>query len=286
MRIVVAGATGNTGKPCVEALSKKGHNVVAITRDPQSAVSQTLAQLPGVEVVLVKDAFTKPIDRAYILSRDASFVDETELIRLAKEAGVKYIVKLATAPYAMKGVYEKNASGRSHQAIEFFLERGEVPWTSIRPNTFFFNLGVDYANITKTKEFKFLMGNKAVSAIDTQDVGEFAAALLSLDDPSPHNGKIYDIGGSEDVSIASVIDTYKKVLGIDVKGSPFTHEELVALYKALLPDIDHKKTADSIVELVQTTNFDTKHVKTSPELLALYTPKSSFENFLRKTYNK
>eukprot|EP00026_Physarum_polycephalum_P013058 Phypoly_transcript_13421.p1 GENE.Phypoly_transcript_13421~~Phypoly_transcript_13421.p1 ORF type:complete len:287 (+),score=54.84 Phypoly_transcript_13421:158-1018(+) len=286
MRIVVAGATGNTGRPCVEALSKKGHNVVAITRDPQSAVSQELARLPGVEVVLVKNAFTKPIDRAYILSRDASFVDETELIRLAKEAGVKYIVKLATGARAMKNVYAKIAAGRSHLAVEFFLERGDVPWTSLRPNTFYTNTGVDFASVLTTKEFKFMHGKNGTAALDAQDVGEIAAELLSLEDPSAHYGKIYEISGTEDINVEAITAAYKKVLGIDVKGSLYTRDDLIALFKMLLPNIDHEKTVDGILDLIENEPSTAAYSKTSPELLALHTPKRTFEDFLRKIYQK
>jgi uncharacterized protein YbjT (DUF2867 family) len=52
MRIVVSGATGNTGVAVVETLSKIGNiEVVALSRTPASAVSKRLAALPNVTVV-------------------------------------------------------------------------------------------------------------------------------------------------------------------------------------------------------------------------------------------
>lgn len=66
MRVVVVGATGNTGVWIVKALSGAGHEVVAVTRDPQGQEASNLAKLPGVVAKKEEDAFTQPIDRYFI----------------------------------------------------------------------------------------------------------------------------------------------------------------------------------------------------------------------------
>lgn len=53
MRIVVSGATGNTGKPCALALARAGHQVIAITRDKSGAVAQELALVNIVIIITV-----------------------------------------------------------------------------------------------------------------------------------------------------------------------------------------------------------------------------------------
>jgi hypothetical protein len=68
------------------------------------------------------------------------FVDETALIVAARKAGVKYIVKLSTYIQYIE-IYSTSFYGRTHLAIEQFLEQGDIPFTSIRPHLFFNWLG-------------------------------------------------------------------------------------------------------------------------------------------------
>lgn len=56
--ILIAGATGNTGRSVVETLPKllqgtelASYRILALTRSKDSAAAQNLATIPGVEVV-------------------------------------------------------------------------------------------------------------------------------------------------------------------------------------------------------------------------------------------
>ena len=60
LAILVAGATGNTGRSTTETLSKllqapnsplRNHRILALTRSANSPVAQHLATLPGVEII-------------------------------------------------------------------------------------------------------------------------------------------------------------------------------------------------------------------------------------------
>lgn len=95
--------------------------------------------------------------------------------------------------------YSPSFYGRSHIALEYFLEHGDIPFTSIRPPIFFPYLGVNINQLKNEKEksFKSVLGDYEVKAIDPADIGVIAASLLSLNDPSPHFGKKYQLDGPE-----------------------------------------------------------------------------------------
>lgn len=61
---------------------------------------------------------------------------------------------------------------RSHLAVEMFLEQGDVPFTSLRPNIFTPFMGIDYSEAAKTCQFKTLHGGATFAAIDPDDVGK------------------------------------------------------------------------------------------------------------------
>ncbi len=62
MRVLVAGATGAIGRPLVAALKAHGHDVAALTRDPNNAdLLSKLGAQPLVADVLDRDGTTAAI---------------------------------------------------------------------------------------------------------------------------------------------------------------------------------------------------------------------------------
>lgn len=94
-------------------------------------------------------------------------------------------------------VYSYSFYGRTHIAVEHFLDLGDIPFTTLRPATFFNYLALDINSITQHKAFKSVVDKGEVAPIDAEDVAKAAVALLQLDDPSPHFGKKYDLEGPE-----------------------------------------------------------------------------------------
>jgi len=287
MRIVVGGATGNTGVSVVKALSEAGHTVVAITRDPQSKKAKELAALPGVLLKKRQEAFDHPTDRAYLacFNHPAQFVDETEFIIGAKKAGVKYIVKLSTFELWMH-VYGEPYYARSHLAVEFFLEHGDIPFTCLRANLFS-NWVVGLDDILVTKQFKTMLNEGSVAAIDPNEVGGTAAKLLLLDDPSPHYGKKYMLTGPEDVNNATIAADLKEVLNEDITfAGNLTDEELKTGFRALGYGEEYLESMIKARDDFRASKADRAHTKTSPEILALAPPTVTFKGYVRNYYGK
>lgn len=287
MRIAVSGATGNTGVSVVENLSKKGHEVVAISRSPDSAVSKRLASLPGVTVVTIENAFKKPIDRAYVCFAPTRtmFSDETDFLRDLRKANVKYIVKLATAEYFMDDALDKRFYARSHIAIENILEKGTIPFTSLRANLFMTWTGADYAGVKKTKTFKTMAGATPVACIHPDDIGLAVATLLSLPDPSAHYGKKYNLSGPEDLTGDSMAKDFSEVLGEKITfDTGFTDDEYVGAFVQMglkQHEADHMR--GTLAEF-HTGKLTLASAPTSPALLSLVPPSTTFKQFLQTYY--
>lgn len=277
MRILVTGATGNTGSPLVEALAKSGNQIVAITRDPSSSSSKHLSSLsPNVEVTTIDHAFDKQIDRVYscfAVTPDL-FVAETEFFRKCNENGVKYIVKLATTAPVMTP-YSYSFYGRSHLAIEHFLELGSIPFTSLRPAVFYNYSGFSL-DAKEKKEFKTVFHGD-INVIDAKDTAKAAAALLLLDDPSPHYGKRYNLEGPETLNGDKMAEIASEFFGEKIvsKGE-YSIEEQTKILSAAFPE----DLARGIAMQIHKGDFKRENTKTSEELLKLCPPSITFRDYL------
>ncbi|KFZ24121.1 hypothetical protein V502_01400 [Pseudogymnoascus sp. VKM F-4520 (FW-2644)] len=233
--ILIVGATGNTGKSAVRQLSKllessaTKHRIVGLTRSLDSPASQELALLSNVEMVekdwtSIDATWLKNQDviRAYVAPHNlpSQFVDESALYSAMLQAGVRYVVKLSTT-VAFLGPTNPIFYGRSHWAIETMLCQPEfksMQWTALRPNFFaatFPGSSVDWIKKYKetgTQETLSMVpaADASVALIDPADVGNVAAHLLALEDPSPHNHAKYVLSGPEDVSGEDIVRLVEK----------------------------------------------------------------------------
>src|SRR5215470_14791400 len=100
MKILVAGATGNVGRPLVEQLVQAGHQVRALTRNPGKA------NLPAGAEVIAGD-LTKPetlvaamagVDSLHLINFGgdgyAALQTGPEIMAMAEKAGVKRVTVL------------------------------------------------------------------------------------------------------------------------------------------------------------------------------------------------
>jgi len=286
LRIFVAGATGNTGAPCVRALSASGQvDVVAMTRSASSAPARELSALPNVTVV--EAAYTSPVsleralvgcDRAYIACHNLSshFHDETAFYSAAKQAGVSFVVKLATHQpfmYATSPV----PYGRTHLALEDWLEKLELPFTSLRAHNFT-DTPLFFAEfISQRHEYPATFKGHAMAMVSPVDVGETAAALLLLRDPSAHYKKRYVVAGPEDVT-----DEQMKALIEEVRGpsAPKLTSVEVNIGDIIEPAVRAMGYTDASIEAIYKSGplfvhsdlSSLKRTPSDPAVLALHPP--------------
>ncbi|KAJ5129632.1 NAD(P)-binding protein [Penicillium bovifimosum] len=244
--ILVAGATGNTGRSATETLSKliqapdsplRNHRILALTRSADSPAAKHLVTLPGVEVIqqnwveITSEWLqTHHVVRAFIAPhvKPSQFAEETTFHLALLHAGVKYVVRISTAAASVRPDATAYYA-RGHWAIEALLSVPEfkaLHWTSLQPNAFgsfwFYTAAEfikEYRKTGRADTVLKLMAPKdtAVGVIDPDDIGVVAAHLLVQEDTARHTGKRYVLNGPEDISGEQIVQMVERIIGVPVQ---------------------------------------------------------------------
>jgi uncharacterized protein YbjT (DUF2867 family) len=242
--ILIIGATGNTGRETVRTLSQvlessktfSGYRLLAQTRSSNSAAAQQLAKLPHVEVIeyqwpeITADWLREQnVARAFIASHNQpnQFAEESTFLVAALRAGVEYVVRISTTAANVFPTCDAYYP-RTHWAIEAMLSSPEfegLKWSSLQPNVFSTLVVGTAAELVKTyrKEGKqdtlrlILDQDTPTGILHPDDIGNFAAQLLSQEDVSVHNKAKYVLNGPEDVTGAQIVKLVEETIGAKVE---------------------------------------------------------------------
>ncbi|KAK7923683.1 hypothetical protein PG985_007754 [Apiospora marii] len=297
--ILVVGATGNTGRSTVTALSQMlkqeggsspfaGHRILALTRSAQSPAAQHLATLPRVEVLEFNWADVserwlreQEVQRAFVASAvdPAQFSTESGFLLAALRAGVEYVVRISTtAPNTM---------------LETPAFAG-LEWTSLQPNAFsalaFYTMGLYVQTYRETGgkpdgPLRVLANPDApIGVIDADDIGPIAARLLVHEDLSVHNRGKYTINGPEDVTGREMVAMVEQQIGAPVKEVSYKDMSYVETMAAADPE--HRTLILSIQHAMEVLwQGGASAATTSKEILEIAaprtTPAASWEKLLK-----
>ncbi|KAI0431955.1 hypothetical protein F5Y09DRAFT_303486 [Xylaria sp. FL1042] len=306
--ILIAGATGNTGRAVVETLSGllgkssvlSGHRIIALTRSSNGLVAQKLAKLPGVEVVeqnwveITSEWLRKnEVIRAFIASPPTigQFIYESTFLVAALEADVKYVVRISTfAPNVRPDAVPFYA--RAHWAIEALLGTPEferLQWTSLQPNSFsplYLTAAAEfikqYRRTGKQDTLRLIGSADApVGIIDPDEIGVLAALLLAQQDPTPHNKGKYVVNGPEDLSGSQIVKMVEDHIGAKVEDVSFKDLSFVEVYAAHSPEPKHIVMSIRASAKYQWEGFGSAST-TSKQVLELAAPKSTPADVLKR----
>ncbi len=217
-KVLVTGATGDTGRATVDELLARGHRVRALAHG-QDERSKKL-QDRGVEVVYgdlldfgqVKAAL-KGVRRAYFVYpiRPGILQATAYFARAAKEAGVDGIVNMSQI--------SAREDAKSHAATDHWLAERVFDWSGvtvahIRP-TYFAEWLLYLAPIIRAGLLHVPFGAGKHAPIAAEDQGRVIAGIL--EDPAPHNGKIYPLYGPVEFTYKEIAQVLSRVLGKDVQ---------------------------------------------------------------------
>lgn len=210
--ILVTGASGNAGSQVLNALLRASQPVTAMYRSQAEA-----GNAPGGVKTVVAD-FGDPIsmdralqgiDKVYLVCAPVpQLVElETRAIESFKKARIQYLVLTSAL-----GAGTFNASFPSwHGKVEATVKTSGIPHTIVRPNSFMQNILAFFAPTIRTQGvFYSSMGKAPVSFIDTRDIGEFIAALLTK---TGHEGKTYELNGPEALTYDQVAEQISEATG-------------------------------------------------------------------------
>lgn len=211
--ILITGATGTVGSEVVKRLSDEGVQVRAIIRDPGKA---EIIRRPQVEVVKgdFEDADSirracSGVDRAFLLTNSTERAEEqqTTFTRIAKQSGVRHIVKLSQLHA------DASSSGRFlryHAQVEGAIRASGLTFTFLRPNMFMQGLLNFRQTIQQKSAFFAPAGNARISAVDVRDLADVAATALTI---SNHDNKVYSLTGPESLTFAEMANQLSKAVG-------------------------------------------------------------------------
>jgi uncharacterized protein YbjT (DUF2867 family) len=204
--ILISGATGNVGKALVKQLLDMGAPIRVLVRDEQK-----VAYLHNRVEVAVGD-LDKPgtcataiqgIDQLYLVTPVTEQV--INLLQVAKQAGVKHVVKQSTLEA------DRSLGPRKwHREQEELIKSMGFAWTFIRPTMFMSNT-IEWwsATIKAQNAVYFPGGNGKVPPVDARDVAAVACTVLTR---PGHEGKIYEVTGTEALKIGEMVQILAKAL--------------------------------------------------------------------------
>jgi uncharacterized protein YbjT (DUF2867 family) len=209
--ILVTGATGNIGYFVAKMLVEQGEKVRAAVTNPHRSKniipeSVDLVRFDFLDQSTYREAL-EGINRIFLVRPPVlnhpeafyPFIDE------AKRAGVKHMVFVS-----LLGV--ENNPFPPHYKIEKFIVRSGIPYTFLRPSFFMQNLHTAHRlDIQKYNDIFIPAGNAKVSFIDTRDIGEAAACILT--EPDKHQNRGYSLTGPDALTYEQASHLFTKVLG-------------------------------------------------------------------------
>jgi NAD(P)H dehydrogenase (quinone) len=225
-KVLVTGATGDTGRATVNELLARGHKVRALAHG-QDDRSKRLEER-GVEVVYgdlldfgqVRAALSG-VQRAYFVYpiRPGILQATAYFAQAAKEAGVDGIVNMS-----QKSARE---DAKSHAATDHWLSERVFDWSGltvahIRP-TYFAEWLLYIAPMIKAGLLHVPFGTGKHAPIAAEDQGRVIAGIL--EDPAAHKGKIYPLFGPVEYTYEETARVLGRVLGKDVQYKQVDFEE-------------------------------------------------------------
>ena len=214
IKVLVTGATGNTGSLLVPALLRAGVDVRILVRD--EAKAKPLKDL-GAEVILgdldkpetILPA-VKNVDKIYLLTwnGETQLQQAINVIDAAKKSGNPHIVR-----HSMWGSENSRIIKQGYKIEEILKESG-LPWTILKPTFYMQNTMMAVQTISSDGVIYWDMKDGKLGMIDVRDIADAAFAVITGKD---HEGKEYILTGPEAISFNDVAKIFSNVLDTEIK---------------------------------------------------------------------
>jgi uncharacterized protein YbjT (DUF2867 family) len=242
-KILVTGATGNTGSLVVHELLGKGADVRALVRDEAKAAPLKEA---GAEIVIgdLDDPTTlaaafEGVDKVYLVAWNGPTGEQQRknLVEAAKASGSPHVVVGGAL-----GIKSRIIDGID--AANDMLKDSGLPWTILQPTFFMQNLMGAKQSVAQGNALYFDLADGKVPMIDIRDIASSAAAVLTSEG---HEGKTYDLTGPAAISMNDVAAAFSSALGREIS---YTAVPTAAAKEALVGMGFGEWTADGFGELM------------------------------------
>jgi uncharacterized protein YbjT (DUF2867 family) len=233
-RVMVTGATGNTGRAIIDALIQRGAQVRAMVRTAADS-----SRLPDGVPVAVAD-FDDPAslaaaldgaERAYLVtpSSEQAEAQQRRFADIAVQTGVRHLIVLSQLAADEQSPVRFL---RYHAAVEQHVRDLGIAWTFLRPNLFLQGLLAFAQSIAAERRFYAPIGDARVSAVDVRDIAAVAAAALT---ESGHEGATYTLTGPAAITHAEIAAALSDALGREISFIDVPPDAFAQSLKGILP---------------------------------------------------
>ncbi|MEU1942206.1 NAD(P)H-binding protein [Streptomyces sp. NPDC020125] len=257
--IVVTGATGNVGRPLVEALAAVGEQVTAVSRRPDGTelpegVRHHRADLadPGSLRPALEGA-----DALFLLFAGellAGTAQTGALLDVARSAGVRRVVLLSSQA---AGTRPDAVSHAAMRAFEDTVRPSGLDWTILRPGGFASNAFAWAESVRKERMIAAPFADVGLPVVDPADIAEVAAAALR--EPG-HAGRTYELTGPAPVTPRGQAHAIADALGEPVRFTELSREQARAEMLRFMPE----PVADGTLDILGEPTADEQRV--SPDV--------------------
>ncbi len=214
LKVLVTGATGNTGSLLVPALLRENIDVHIFVKD--EAKARPLQEL-GAEVITgdldtpetILPAVTN-VDKIYLLTWNGKtqLQQAENVLNAAKEAGNPHIIR-----HSMWGPENSRIIKQGYK-IEQMIKSSGLPWTLLKPTFYMQNIMMAAPTISSDGVIYWDMKDGNLGMIDLRDIAEAAFKVITN---KGHEGKSYILTGPEAISFKDIAKIFSKVLDKEVK---------------------------------------------------------------------
>ncbi|MET9954295.1 NAD(P)H-binding protein [Streptomyces sp. NPDC006339] len=230
--IVVTGATGNVGRPLVEALAAAGEEVTAVSRRAPEAPLPEGVRHRAADLARPEDsaALFEGADAVFLLV--AGVGDELrprQVVAAAVAAGVRRIVLQSSQLVGTRPESESHGPLREFEAA---VRDSGVEWTILRPSGFASNAFLWAESLRTARTVAAPFAEVAMPVVDPADIADVAAAALLEDG---HAGRTYVLTGPVAVTPREQAAALSRAVGEPVRFVPQTRAEARAHLVRFLP---------------------------------------------------
>ncbi|MGW0119977.1 NAD(P)H-binding protein [Streptomyces sp. NPDC003327] len=210
--IVVTGATGNVGRPLVEALAAAGEEVTAVSRGAAPGLPAGVTHRRGdlADVPRLKELF-EGADAAYVLVAGlGDTLRPREIVAAAAAAGVRRLVLQSSQ---LVGTRADSVSHAFLREFEAAVRDSGLDWTVLRPSGFASNAFLWAEGVRGARTVAAPFADVALPVVDPLDIAEVAAAALR---DGVHAGRTYVLTGPVAVSPRAQVRDLAEAVGAPI----------------------------------------------------------------------
>lgn len=209
MRTLVIGGTGTVGSRVVAELLARGVEVSVLTRDVEK-------RAPGAKMLVGDLRDPNSVARSFVdvdsvfmlIAAGTSETYEGVLaVLLAKRANVKRFAYMSSHKIDLTD--NLLFGGATKLPIENALKKSGMPYTIIRPNSFYQNDLWYKDSLLENGIYPQPIGLRGMSRVDVRDIAAVAVLVLTTDG---HEGKTYNVVGPEVQSGPNIAQSWSQAL--------------------------------------------------------------------------